>query len=200
MIRAATLLMALGYLSSTPAIAAPGEAGDVAAKVRTSNCQNCHGPQGDSANAAVPRLNGQSSRYIYARLHSMRYPLNEAPRAIHNMGDFAPELQSQVIAELANYYAGQTPAPSHPSSKNASEGERIYKQGAGTAIPACQNCHGANGEGHGTAPRLAGQHTEYLLLQLRGFAMAARIAKPMNKHVWTMTDDQMRAVAGYLGG
>ena len=49
-------------------------------------------------------------------------------------------------------------------------------------------------------PRLAGQHAEYLELQLQAFAMAARIGDPMNHHVWVMTPDQMRAVAAFLGG
>jgi cytochrome c553 len=50
------------------------------------------------------------------------------------------------------------------------------------------------------APRLAGQHVDYLELQMRAFALAGRIADPMNHHVWVMTPEQMRAVATYLGG
>ena len=144
----------------------------------------------------MPRLNGQDAKYLYNRLHSLRYPLREAPRAIHNMGDIAPELESQVIAALANYYASQTPPKWQP--KGSVEGEKIYTAGA-QDIPACVSCHGAKGEGHGAAPRLAGQHSDYLALQLQAFAMGARVADPMNHHVWTMTPEQMQAVAAYLG-
>lgn len=35
---------------------------------------------------------------------------------------------------------------------------------------------------------------------MRAFALAGRIADPMNHHVWVMTPEQMRAVANYLGG
>jgi cytochrome c553 len=116
------------------------------------------------------------------------------------MGDIAPKLESQVIAALANYYAGQVSAEGHLKDQAGTEGERIYKRGAGKDIPACQSCHGKVGEGSRRAPRLAGQHSEYLVLQLQAFAIAARIADPMNHHVWVMTQEQMQAVASYLGG
>ena len=128
----------------------------------------------------------------------MRYPLNEAPRAIHNMGGIAPRLQSQVMAALANYYAGQAPPQWHANSSASAAGERLYKHGAKT-IPACEGCHGTEGQGRDEVPRLAGQHGEYLTLQLQAFAMAIRIADPMNRHVWTMTPEQRRAIAAYLG-
>ena len=170
-----------------------------AAQVRASSCQTCHGPRGDSADPTVPRLNGQLAPYIFARLHSMRYPIREAPRAIHNMGDIAPGLDSQVIAAIANYYAVQSPTRGHLTNSASAEGERIYKRGAGKDVPACQNCHGMKGQGGAGAPRLAGQHREYLALQLQAFAMGARIGDPMNHHVWQMPSEQMQAIASYLG-
>ncbi len=196
-----TALLAGGVLlAAVPAMAQDKDAEATASSLRASTCQTCHGVTGDSTSSTVPRLNGQDASYLYARLHSLRYPIREAPRAIHNMGDIAPQLESQVIAALANYYAGQKPPPVHPGGAAAAEGGRIYKSGAGPNIPACQTCHGARGEGHGSAPRLAGQHGDYLELQLQAFAMAARVSDPMNRHVWTMTPGQMKAVASYLSG
>lgn len=190
------MFLTLACAAHSPVMADDTAAQQTAASLRAATCQTCHGERGDSAKADVPRLNGQDAQYLYDRLHSMRYPLREAPRAIHNMGDLAPELQSQVIAALANYYASQAPAPWQAGGSAA--GARIYASGA-KDIPACQGCHGAKGEGYGRAPRLAGQHSEYLFLQLQAFAMAARVADPMNHHVWTMTPEQMQAVAAYLG-
>ena len=199
MIRRAIILLLATSMAGAAAAADTSETQTAAQKVRTESCQSCHGPLGDSADPKVPRLNGQSASYLYDRLHSMRYPIREAPRAIHTMGGIAPDLQTQVVAALANYYAGQTPTQSHPLGAAAAEGERIYKRGA-KDIPACQSCHGAGGEGGRNAPRLAGQHADYLELQLEAFAMAARISDPMNHHVWVMTPEQMHAVAAYLGG
>jgi len=166
-----------------------------AAVLRASNCSACHGGTGDSPTATVPRLNGQNAAYLRSRLESFRYPIREAPRMIHGMGHLSPQLTTGVIAELAKFYAGQPP-PSQAGSDNKL-GAAIYRTGA-KDIPACRGCHGERGEGQGGVPRLAGQHEEYLRLQLQGFAMAARIADPMNHHVWMMKPEQADAVAAYL--
>jgi cytochrome c553 len=172
-------------------------AAQTAMSIRASQCSSCHGQTGDSPTASVPRLNGQSAAYLYARLHSLRYPVRESPRAIHAMGDIAPALRTDVIAALANFYAGQKP-PEWAPPPDAKEGMRLYRQG-GKDIPACQSCHGVRSQGFGEAPRLAGQHAEYLELQLQSFTMAARVADPMNHHVWLMTPEQASALAHYLG-
>jgi len=200
MVRLAVILLAMALLGLGPVEAGTAEVEKIAAEMRATSCQNCHGPLGDSATNDIPRLNGQSASYLYTRLHSQRYPIRESPRAIHDMGSITPRLTTQVIAALANYYADQPPSKPRAMNSASPEGERIYKRGAGKGIPACQGCHGANGEGRKEAPRLAGQHAEYLELQLRSFALAARIADPMNRHAWLMTPEQMRAVAIYLGG
>lgn len=200
MTRIGIVAWALVFLGSSPALAGPGDAQAVAAAIRTSTCQNCHGATGDSKEVLVPRLNGQLPSYLYDRLHSMRYPVRESPRAIHAMGDIAPKLESRVIAALANYYAVQTPTQGNLKDRTGAVGERIYRKGGGENVPACQGCHGMQGQGSSRGPRLAGQHSEYLALQLQGFAMAVRIADPMNHHVWVMTSDQIQAVASYLGG
>ena len=200
MVRLIVVLVGLAILGLRPAAADISAAEKTAATIRAASCQNCHGPLGDSTTTSIPRLNGQSASYLYERLHSLRYPIRESPRAIHDMGNITPQLTSQVIAALANFYADQPPSTPRAMAKASAEGERIYKHGAGKDIPACQGCHGAKGEGRKNAPRLAGQHVDYLELQMRAFALAGRIADPMNHHVWVMTPEQMRAVANYLGG
>ena len=195
MIRVATAFLAMACLSAGAA-RAQSEVQETAAQIRATRCAGCHGETGDSPTAGVPRLNGQSASYLYARLHSLRYPVREAPRAIHAMGDIAPRLESDVIAALANFYAGQLPPPW--TAKTGQPGERLYRRGA-KDIPACQSCHGARGEGGEDVPRLAGQHSEYLETQILSFTMAARVADPMNHHVWLMTPEQAKAVAAWLG-
>ena len=196
-----SILLLAGCLAllALPAMADDKDVNARAASVRQTACQTCHGPDGNSSDPKVPRLAGQLAPYIFSRLHSMRYPVREAPRAIHNMGGVAPELETKVIAAIANYYAGRAPVAgglAHDALSRA--GEKIYKNGAGP-VPACQSCHGAQGQGSNKAPRLAGQHGEYLVLAMQAFAMGIRVYEPMNRHVWQMPVEQMKAVAAYLG-
>ena len=185
----------LGCSASGPALAqTDGE--KAAAALLESNCKACHGETGDSPSDTVPRLNGQRAEYLRNRLESFRYPIRESPRMIHDMGHLSPRLTNKTIAELAKFYAAQTPNPQGGDLNK--EGAALYRMGA-KDIPACRACHGEQGEGRGAAPRLAGQHKAYLGMQLQGFAMATRIADPMNHHVWVMTPKQREAVAAYFG-
>jgi cytochrome c553 len=167
-----------------------------ATRLRESSCQTCHGETGDSPNQTVPRLNGQHGEYLLSRLQSFRNPLREAPRMVHEMGHLSSQLGNEVAAALAKFYAGQTPPT--PDGNANRVGAALYRNGA-KDIPACRGCHGEQAEGRGAAARLAGQHKAYLRLQLQAFGMAARIADPMNHHVWMMTPEQVEAMAAYLG-
>lgn len=184
-------------LLSIPAAApALAQSAEKAASLRESSCRTCHGETGDSRSETVPRLNGQNAAYLRARLQSLRSLIRESPRAIHAMGVPAAELSAPVIAALANFYAAQTPPAAELGTNKL--GAAIYEKGA-KDIPACRGCHGNAGEGGAQAPRLAGQHRAYLHIQLLSFSNAARIADPMNHHVWMMTPVQAEAVAAYLG-
>ena len=167
-----------------------------AAAVRAARCESCHGPDGNSSADKTPRLNGQSAAYIRGRLLSFRYPIREAPHAFRSMAIAGANLSDGVIAALARFYAAQPPFTTGVNPNAA--GEAIYQKGA-KDVPACRGCHGGAGEGSAAAPRLAGQHKAYLQTQLQAFSIAARIADPMNHHVWVMTDQQAQAVAAYLG-
>lgn len=175
---------------------AQAEAEQTAVALRQSNCQTCHGKIGDSPSDTVPSLNGQQMDYLRSRLDSFRYPIREAPRMIHIMGHLSSQLTERVADVLARFYAAQTPPA--PGGDANEQGAAIYRNGA-KDIPACHTCHGEWGEGRGAVPRLVGQHKAYLRLQLQAFGMAARIADPMNHHVWVMTPEQADAVAAYLG-
>jgi len=63
-----------------------------------------------------------------------------------------------------------------------SNGRKIYKQGKGDDVPACQSCHGVDGMGNddmGT-PRLAHQVFTYELKQMTDFANDKRIDNTLN--------------------
>jgi cytochrome c553 len=188
------VLVAIPCLVSSVAFAQT-DAVKAAAALRQSSCRSCHGETGDSSSNETPRLNGQPFEYLRGRLESFRYPIREAPRTIHIMGHLSPTLTDQASTALAQFYATQAPSP--PGGDANKVGAAIYRNGA-KDIPACHTCHGEWGEGRGAVPRLVGQHRAYLRLQLQVFSMAARIADPMNHHVWAMKPEQADAMAAYL--
>jgi cytochrome c553 len=161
-------------------------------------CESCHGPQGDSKSADVPRLNGQQSAYIKLRLKQFLDPTRGSPHATYEMWERSSQLGDRITDSLSRYFAGQAATPAAPNGSLAQQGEAIYRHGAGSEIPACQSCHGAEGEGQGAVPRLAGQHGEYLIQQMNALMLTMRVSAPMNHHAWHLKPDQIAALSAYL--
>ena len=67
-------------------------------------------------------------------------------------------------------------------------------------VSACVGCHGQHGEGMSRFPRLAGQHADYVLKQLRVFRETdTRPRGAVMKSVCAnMSEQDMRAVAAYV--
>jgi cytochrome c553 len=162
------------------------------------SCQSCHGAGGNSEVTSTPRLNGQQAGYIVARLKALSDVTRTNPHA--QIGMFR-ELSSESDAtrtSVANYFAGQPPTGPKPAAR-AAEGRLIYESGnTADNVVACKLCHGAQGEGHDATPRIAGQHADYLMAQLRLFNIKFRKHVLMNPNTKTMTGDTMEALTSYL--
>ena len=185
-------LLATFAMAEKPAQAQEGEISKI-----VSTCESCHGQGGNSVSADFPRLNGQQPAYLIERFKSFRDPTTQSTHASNNMWPVATNVADQIIPALAQYFASQPPVQPKGSGPLLAEGERLFKNGA-PGIPACQTCHGANAEGKGTIPRLAGQHAEYLKTQLSVFNFMLRDSNAMHSNVKNMTDDQISAVVAYL--
>lgn len=166
----------------------------------TGVCSACHGPEGNSVSPVFPRLAGQQSAYIVLQLDAFRNHERGDPNARAYMWGMSSQLTDSTIKSLADYYAAQKPAPGEQGDKALmAEGAKIYTQGiAAQSVPACASCHGASGEGAGAFPRLAGQHTDYLVAQLEGFQSGTRANAPiMANVVRSMSREQIKAAATY---
>jgi cytochrome c553 len=161
-------------------------------------CETCHGASGDSQKADIPRLNGQQSEYLLARLREFLDPTRGTPHATQMMWENATKISDDDAAALARYFGSHPPTQPNGSGPQVAAGAKIFQQGAGPDIPACASCHGQKGEGLGGTPRIAGQHGDYLIGQLQAFMLTARIGTPMNHHTWHMTPEQMQALSAYL--
>lgn len=190
---------AAGLLSVTGAYAA----GDAAkgSEIATAVCAACHGPDGNSVIPANPTLAGQHPEYLAKQLNEFK----SGKRANAVMGPMASTLATpEDVLNVAAYFAAQAPkGGSAKSNGKGSEGEAIYKGGILVkGVPACASCHSPNGAGiPAQFPRLAGQHSEYVVNQLKAFRSGERANAPMMRVIAAkMSDPEIDAVADYMQG
>jgi cytochrome c553 len=165
-------------------------------------CARCHEDETHAPlSSLVPRLAGQSARYLEAALADYASGM----RSSGFMQPVAAELETAAIRRLAEYYAG-LPAGARPGAAKAppaqiERGERIATVGtAPTGTPPCLACHAA-----GSAeifPRLAGQHARYVAGQLRLWRAGQRNRTArgaiMAAIATRLTEQQIDDVAAYF--
>jgi cytochrome c553 len=163
-------------------------------------CAACHGADGNSVISLNPKLAGQQPEYLLKQLNNFK----EGKRANPIMTPMAANLSVDEMKDLAAYFAAQKINLAKAKSNGAgSLGEKIYRGGiAASGVPACASCHGANGAGIPKQfPRLAAQHADYTLAQMRAFRLGERANAPMMMAIAAkMTDAEMQAVADYVQG
>lgn len=189
------LICAIGTcIAASPAMAQTAPASGSASP---QSCESCHGPGGDSKVASTPRLNGQQAGYIAARLKALAAEAS----SLHAQTGMLKELAGQSEADrlsIAKYFAAQKPTNAKPGPR-AAEGKLIFEQGAAADnVIGCAQCHGADGAGHETTPRIAGQHAEYLKGQIRLFSMKFRDHVLMHPNTKTMSANTVDALMAYL--
>lgn len=205
--------------AETAKVANPGNAniqhglqivmGETGTANQVTGCKQCHQIRGDgSASAGIPRLTGQTFRYIYSSLRNFASGDRKSPV----MEPIAKELSDQDMRDVAAYYAAvklgeqdmAKAAVSGPLPKSSVliEGAALAAVGsAKDGVQACQNCHGPAGSGLPPVyPYLGGQYAGYLESQLLAFKSGARgneELKIMQDIAKRLTDQQIHAVAIY---
>ncbi len=164
-------------------------------------CSKCHGANGVSISPLFPILAAQQASYIELELQLFRLRGRSDPHARAFMWGIARGLDDNQIEALAHYFSSQPPAvgraPRNPVLAEA--GKSIYENGVPERdILACMGCHGPNAEGIHTFPRLAGQHRDYLAIQLRQFNGQLRESEIMHRFSQNLTEDEIAAVTEYL--
>lgn len=158
-----------------------------AGKTKAQACIGCHGSAGVSNSPMWPNLAGQRAAYIEAQLKNFK----SGQRDNSTMKAMADGLSDGDIKNLAAYFAS-LPA------KSAGGDATLAAVGKDKAAM-CMGCHGANLEGRGQVPKLAGQHPKYLSKQLNDFKDGTRKAGPMNAVAKNLSDDDIKALSEYLG-
>ena len=92
----------------------------------------------------------------------------------------------------------------NPDAALLAAGEKLYREGAPErGIAPCADCHGATGGGIGAVYPSVAQPGSYTAVQLHLWRDGTRRNDPhelMSALSQQLTDDDIRAVAAYLGG
>jgi cytochrome c553 len=164
------------------------------------NCAYCHGPSVQGFGVA-PRLAGQHRAYIAAQLNRLRGGERDNPFSVNYMSHVAAKVLPEHECELTTYLAMLPPeAAGDGIEALAASGEQIFKIGVpSNKIPACQFCHGPDGQGVGMFPRLSGQSYYYLKRRLEQWGEGyTKIAPHMPGIASQLSPEQIDAVASYL--
>ena len=177
-----------------------------APRVISENCARCHILDNRARDLSVfPILAGQRPDYLFASL--LAFARGERHSGI--MQPLAASLTAKDMREIAQYYSG-LPAPplaavSQEIAPAVERGKEIAMRGVPSRrVPACSACHGPNRVRRNPIyPELAGQHAEYLALQLELFNKQSRGGTPyshiMRRVAGRLTPEQMRDVTSYYG-
>ncbi len=166
-------------------------------------CSNCHGIDGNSINPTFPKLAQMPEPYLVEQLKAFRAHHRQDPPGYEYMWGITRSLTDAQIDGLAKYFSSQTSKPNpNPSQLGVAEGKQIFDKGVPEKdIPACGTCHGAQGQGQATFPRLAGQHADYIEKQLMVFQRTdERMPEgaAMKDVAHSLTPEHIRDVARYV--
>ena len=105
---------------------------------------------------------------------------------------FSVHANTAAPAEAASAPAAVKAEPKKPAKPDLAQGEAKF-----TAV--CAACHGADGNsGTPTFPKLAQQHPEYIIKQLKEFKSGTRNNAVMKGFASTLSDDDMRNIAFWV--
>ena len=174
------------------AAAAPALAGIEEGRQKAQACAACHGADGNSPGGLIPSIAGQPRQFIEMSLIMFR----EGRRINEAMKPIVDKLGNADVRDLAQYFSAQkmTPPARQPAANVAERGRTITQQNN------CVQCHGPALAGQQHIPRLAGQHKEYLLEQLKGFKAQKRadFDGTMTSAAQALAAGDLELVADYL--
>jgi len=198
-----TLVIAFAGLALMASAVSYAKGDATKGKALAATCAACHGADGNSTNPDWPKIAGQGEAYIAKQLHDFRNEKRVDPVMSAQAKMIASD---EDVEHLAAYFASQQAKPGTGDAAKVEEGGLLYKGGkVSTKVTACAACHGPTGAGNDAAkfPQLAGQHSKYLVTQLKNFRSSTRAndaGQMMRNIAEKMSDSDIEAVAEYISG
>ncbi|MEY4729212.1 MAG: hypothetical protein RL020_370 [Pseudomonadota bacterium] len=163
-----------------------------AGRKKAESCAACHGVNGDSEITAFPILAGQTARYIYLQLKDFKGGQRKDPA----MSPMAVDLSKQDMLDLGEFFAAQKPR----GTTFKVDGDKVKKGAAKSEETLCTMCHLGGFTGQNDIPRVAGQHPDYVMKQLKAFKARTRTndAGNMTSVAQTLSEEDIENIAHYL--
>lgn len=199
MIKRIAMVVAACALAGNVFAAGDAEAG----KGKTVACGACHGTDGNSLVPSFPKLAGQHAGYLLKQMQDIK----SGARPVPTMAGQLDAMSDQDLADIAAYFASQTPTRGATKEALVELGERVWRAGVREkGIAACAACHSPTGAGNGPAkyPALSGQHADYIATALRAFRNDERTndgdTRIMRDVAARLSDKELEAVSSYASG
>jgi len=146
----------------------------------SASCAGCHGQDGNSTDAKVPSLAGQSANYLLSAINSYK---ENGSRNHEDMKNAVQDLDASAIRNLAQYYAQLAPTSKKPRLPEAPN----------VIADRCDRCHGDSGASPDPGkPRIAGQRQSYIVSSLLAYKNGTRansMMQKMSKDLWLVEID-----------
>jgi cytochrome c553 len=177
--------LGLYYATLKPAKAATKAAGDAAAgKAAAAVCGGCHGETGAGGNAATPGLAGQDADYLFAATKAYR----EGTRQSETMKGPSQAIDDKALRDVAAFFASQAPAAPVVRKPLALD----------DWVARCDRCHGVNGNSTDPlVPAIAAQRADWLETVLHAYRAGARKSTAMSAMSATLSETDVKDLAGY---
>ncbi|GGY48451.1 cytochrome c [Bacterioplanes sanyensis] len=156
---------------------------------RAQLCFRCHGQDGNSKRDYIPNLASQNAAYLFTQFEKFA----NGERQDYVMSTLAKHLSADDRIDIALYFSEREVEPREPQVEASAAGERIYNS-------VCFACHGKEGHGSASYPRIAGQPYEFLETTLLKFLHndPSRANSPMIAVMKNLDEQQVKDVAAYV--
>jgi len=163
---------------------------NLAMKFRTQICQRCHGVDGHSRNGRCPNLAGQDPAYLVQQLQHF----SDGQRQDFQMQSMVSKMTDADKVAVSIYFSSMS---SYPAATGTSD---QIAQGQALFHIKCAQCHGTQGQGQYSYPRLAGQLPGYIRMTLHEFRKpdSRRRRTIMREIASILSETEIEALAAYI--